>query len=88
MRIVVCFILYIPHLTKRSFRNKGFKDGNHSCYEKHADVEHAFGGVSLLRRFAIEVKVILQVCSLLSLASGLILCGDPRCCKIYGFNSQ
>ena len=88
MRIIVCFILYIPHLTKRRFHNKGFKDGNHSCYEKQADVEHAFGGVSLLRRFATEVKVFLQVCSLLSLASGLILCGDPCCYKIYGLNAQ
>ena len=50
--VVVCFILYTPHLTKRRFCKKGFKDGNHSCYEKQADVEHAFGGVSLLRRFA------------------------------------
>ena len=88
MRIVVCFILNIPHLTKRIFHNKGFKDGNHSCYEKQADVEHAFGGVSLLRRFAIEVKLFVQACSLLNLASGLILCGDPCCCKIYGLNSE
>ena len=83
----MCFILYLPHLTKKIFRNKGFKDGNHSCYEKQADVEHAFGGVSLLRRFATRVKVFLQVCSLLILASGLILCGDPFCCKIYGLNA-
>ena len=88
MRVVVCFILYIPHLTKRSFRNKGFKDGNHSCYEKQADVEHAFGVVSLLRRFATEVKVFLQVCSLLILPSGIIFCRDPCCCKIYGLNAQ
>jgi len=60
-------------MTKIRFCNKGFKDGNHSCYEKQADVEHAFGVVSLLRRFATEVKVFLQVCSLLSLASGLIV---------------
>ena len=88
MRIVVCFILYIPHLTKRRFRNKGFKDGNHSCYEKQADVEHAFGGVSLLRWFATKVKVFVQARSLLSLASGIILSVDPCCYKIYGLNSQ
>ena len=84
----MCFILYITHLTKRRFCKKGFKDGNHSCYEKQADVEHAFGVVSLLRRFAIEVKVFLQVCSLLSIPSGLIFYGDPCFCKIYGLNSQ
>ena len=71
MRVVVCFILYIPHLTKRRFRNKGFKDENHSCYEKQYDIEHDFGGVSLLRRFAIEVKVFFKYVHFSALLVGL-----------------